>query len=58
MDRRFICRDCGTKWFIHEHRTSEPDLTECARCGGPLPRFIDPSVEPGSDLADDDSEDR
>ena len=41
MDRRFVCQDCGTKWFIHEHRTSEPDLTDCARCGGPLVRFID-----------------
>jgi hypothetical protein len=39
MDRRFICDDCGTKWFIHEHRVDEPDLTECGRCGGPLARF-------------------
>ena len=41
MDRRFVCQDCGTKWFIHEHRTTEPDLTECGRCGGPLVRFAD-----------------
>ena len=41
MDRRFVCQDCGTKWFIHEHRTTEPDLTECARCAGPLVRFVD-----------------
>jgi hypothetical protein len=39
MDRRFICHTCGTKWFIHEHRVHEPDLTECGRCGGPLVRF-------------------
>lgn len=41
MDRRFVCQDCGTKWFIHEHRVAEPDLTECGRCGGPLVRFLD-----------------
>jgi predicted nucleic acid-binding Zn ribbon protein len=40
MDRRFVCQECGTKWFIHEHRTAEPDLTECGRCGGPLVRFV------------------
>jgi DNA-directed RNA polymerase subunit RPC12/RpoP len=40
VDRRFICEHCGTKWFIHEHRVDEPDLTECARCGGPLLAFI------------------
>ena len=39
MDRRFVCRECGTKWFIHEHRTDEPDLDECARCGGVLEHF-------------------
>jgi hypothetical protein len=43
MDRRFICHDCGTKWFIHEHRVDEPDLTECGRCGGPLGRFVSDS---------------
>jgi hypothetical protein len=36
MDRRFVCRECGTKWFIHEHRIEEPDLTECGGCGGSL----------------------
>jgi hypothetical protein len=39
MDRRFVCRDCGTKWFLPEHRSTEPDLTECGSCGGPLDRF-------------------
>ncbi|MBN1528584.1 MAG: hypothetical protein JW895_05955 [Thermoleophilaceae bacterium] len=39
MDRRFVCTDCGTKWFIHEHRVEEPDLTECGACGGSLVRF-------------------
>jgi predicted nucleic acid-binding Zn ribbon protein len=47
MDRRFICEDCGTKWFIHEHRVSEPDLTECGRCGGPLVRFANGSSYDG-----------
>jgi len=39
MDRRFICQDCRTKWFIHEDRAAEPDLTECGRCGGQLVTF-------------------
>jgi hypothetical protein len=39
MDRRFVCQHCGTKWFIDEHRWSEPDLEECGRCGGPLAEF-------------------
>jgi ribosomal protein S27AE len=43
MDRRFICPDCGTKWFIQEHRVSEPDLTDCGRCGGPLVTFVSDS---------------
>jgi hypothetical protein len=54
MDRRFICHECGTKWFIHEHRVSEPDLTECGRCGGPLVRFGDSGdgddALPGQDI--------
>jgi predicted nucleic acid-binding Zn ribbon protein len=45
VDRRFICLDCGTKWFIHEHLEEDPDLTECGGCGGPLIRF----VQEGSD---------
>ena len=46
MDRRFVCQDCGTKWFIHEERSDEPDLVECGRCGGPLVRFVaEPSGE-------------
>jgi predicted nucleic acid-binding Zn ribbon protein len=47
MDRRFVCEDCGTKWFIHEDLTDEPDLTECGRCGGPLVRFLAGSVPDG-----------
>jgi predicted nucleic acid-binding Zn ribbon protein len=47
MDRRFVCQDCGTKWFIHEDRTDDPDLTECGRCGGPLVRFVAASVGGG-----------
>jgi hypothetical protein len=46
VDRRFLCQVCGTKWFIHEHRVEEPDLTECARCGGPLVRFIAEAFDP------------
>jgi hypothetical protein len=41
VDRRFVCQQCGTKWFIHAHRHDEPDLTECGSCGGPLMRFAD-----------------
>jgi hypothetical protein len=47
MDRRFVCQDCGTKWFIHEDRIDEPDLTECGRCGGSLVAFVAPLVRGG-----------
>jgi transcription elongation factor Elf1 len=47
MDRRFVCPECGTKWFIHEDRTDEPDLTECGACGGTLVRFAAPPVDGG-----------
>jgi hypothetical protein len=46
VDRRFMCQDCGTKWFIPEHRVSEPDLTECDACGGPLAKL---AGYPGND---------
>jgi len=39
VDRRFVCKDCGTKWFIPGHRVAEPDLAECDACGGPLEMF-------------------
>ena len=54
MDRRFMCQDCRTKWFIPEHRSTEPDLTECGRCGGPLVRFFDvrENREFGADLGE------
>ena len=39
MARRFVCQDCGTKWFIHEDRPDLPDLEQCARCGGMLEHF-------------------
>jgi hypothetical protein len=50
VDRRFVCTDCGTKWFIHEHRSEEPDLTDCLACGGPLAKFGDngPDEEPSA----------
>jgi len=41
VDRRFVCQHCGTKWFLHTHATSAPELTECGRGGGPLMRFSD-----------------
>jgi predicted nucleic acid-binding Zn ribbon protein len=41
-----MCQDCGTKWFIPEHRVSEPDLTECDACGGPLAKL---AGYPGND---------
>jgi predicted nucleic acid-binding Zn ribbon protein len=44
MDRRFVCRECGTKWFIQEPPPDEPDLTECGRCGGALERLVGPSA--------------
>jgi hypothetical protein len=45
-----MCTECGTKWFIHQHRVEEPDLTECGACGGALARFSDdPSDETGDD---------
>jgi hypothetical protein len=34
-----MCPDCGAKWFIHEHRAGQPDLTECGRCGAPLEKL-------------------
>ena len=43
VDRRFVCRECGTKWFIHEHLVDEPDLVECGRCGGRLVKFANGS---------------
>jgi predicted nucleic acid-binding Zn ribbon protein len=59
MDRRFICTDCGTKWFIHEHRVNEPDLTECGRCGARLIRLLGgfdglDSGEGAGDLGEED----
>lgn len=58
MDRRFVCQNCGMKWFIHEHRTSEPDLTECGGCGGPLVTFVDALGDGGysSRLGEDEDE--
>jgi predicted nucleic acid-binding Zn ribbon protein len=47
MDRRFLCQDCGAKWFIHGHRVAESDLTACGRCGGPLERIGDASGDDG-----------
>lgn len=47
MDRRFLCQDCGAKWFIHGHRAAEPDLTTCGRCSGPLVSFVDASQDDG-----------
>ena len=59
MDRRFVCSECGTKWFIHADAIDQPDLTECGRCGGELEVLVAPSAgqsygslpgEPGEDL--------
>jgi len=46
VDRRFVCQDCGTKWFIPGHRPAAPDLTECGACGGALEMF---AGQPGGD---------
>ena len=34
MDRRFICIECGMKWFVDASRPLVPDLTVCGGCGG------------------------
>ena len=51
-----MCTQCGTKWFIHEERTEDPDLTECGRCGGLLVRFVAPSPEGGYASLPDEGE--
>lgn len=58
MDRRFLCQDCGTKWFLHEHRTGEPDLTECGRCGGQLVRLVAPPASEGWGVDEDVGDNR
>jgi Zn-finger nucleic acid-binding protein len=39
-DQRFICGDCGTKWFVPEGR--EIAVDHCPRCEGPLRDFAEP----------------
>jgi hypothetical protein len=58
VDRRFLCRGCNAKWFIHEDRVSEPDLTACGRCGGPLVSFVATSRDSrhGSGVHEDSGE--
>lgn len=36
MDLRFICENCGVKWFIAASRLGSVELNDCARCGGAL----------------------
>jgi len=41
MDRRYICANCGTKWFIPATHSDAPALTACDACHGPLIAFVD-----------------
>ncbi len=45
MDRRFICEDCRTKWFVPSSKPDSDYLTECAACGGALVPFRPESEE-------------
>ena len=57
MERRFVCQNCGLKWFIPGHRPSEPDLSECEGCGGPLANLANgPGHEGFGSHGDDDGE--
>lgn len=38
MDHRYICRDCGTKWFVPAGR--DVAIDRCSACGGPLLPFV------------------
>jgi hypothetical protein len=49
MDRRFICQDCGTKWFVPEGH--EAPVESCARCDGPLLPLIPADVSPVAGVA-------
>jgi hypothetical protein len=52
VDRGFLCHNCGAKWFIHEHRVSQPDLAECARCGGLLAKLGGDDSSPEGEMPD------
>ena len=36
MDRRFVCRSCGVKWFVPSSAPASDDPSECSGCGGEL----------------------
>lgn len=43
MDRRYVCNECGTKWFIPASDRFRPDPSECGACGGQLTTFAGPT---------------
>jgi hypothetical protein len=36
IDRRFVCQECGTKWFVPAGAPAHDDPETCAACAGPL----------------------
>ena len=38
MELRFICQDCGTKWFVPDNLRADA-LAACEACGGPVEPF-------------------